>query len=140
MEAVSVMNEIKRVAGENARKAQKVHHVGSEIKCFRQGDVYIFRVPSDWPVGDAVKRDQIVDGVSLGSRHVLKGKFEVYRGVKLPDCINNTNKRACMGYAFDAVQGCELIHPEHDHYVFADGGRFQVLHQIDMRTLKRVAD
>ena len=114
--------------------------VAKDIKCFRQGDLYIFRVPDNWEVGEEVKRDKITNGISLGSTHILLGEFKVYRGVKAPEFINQLHKRVCVGYAFDAKKNTVLTHEEHDHFCFVDGGRFQVSHQVDLRTLHKVQD
>lgn len=146
MNVISTIKKIKEVATSNhiKPKSQKVHNVTKDSvpvgTCFRQGDLYVFRVEDTWNKGETVEVSQIADGVSLGSRHILKGKFTVYKGTTLPDNISDLNKRGGIGYCFDAEAGVTLTHPEHDHFKFVDGGRFQVLHQMDMRTLKRVAD
>lgn len=107
-------------------------------KVFRQGDLYLFRVPNDHPVGDEVSIRQIADGVSMGARHILKGDVKVYAGKKHP---NGVNTRYPLGYAFD-VEDAILEHPEHAHgeICYKSRVRFQVLHQIDMLTMKRVSD
>ena len=142
MNAIEIINKIKEVAKRNAEKIsnQKTRNVTKDIKCFRQGDLYIFRVSDNWEVGEEVKRDKISDGVSLGSTHILMGDFKVYRGVKAPDFISDLHKKVCIGYAFDAKDNTVLTHQEHDNFLFVDGGRFQVCHQVDLRTLNRVAD
>lgn len=107
-------------------------------KVFRQGDLYLFHVPITHPVGDEVNIRQLADGVSMGARHILKGNVKVYQGVKHPDGVNN---RYPLGYAFD-VDDAIIEHPEHAHgdICYKKTVRFQVLHQIDMQTMKRVSD
>jgi hypothetical protein len=143
METVQeVMKELKQAAKTNVtEKITTIRFVGGDVKCFRQGDLYVFRVPEDFPVGDRVHRKQIADGMSLGARHILRGRFKVYEGVKPPVRLPELHMRAkALGYAFDIEDGGVLTHPEHDHFKFTRGGRFQVTHQIDLRTLRRVAD
>lgn len=107
-------------------------------QCARQGDVYIHRVADDHSIGEELNRRQIADGVTLGARHVLKGNVKVYEGVKLPSYVNS---RYPLGYVFDVTEeGAVLEHPEHAHFDICDKGRYQVTHQMDMRTLQRVSD
>jgi hypothetical protein len=107
-------------------------------KAFRQGDVYLVRVPLNHIVGEEVDVRQIVDGASLGARHILKGAVKVYKGIKHPDGVNS---RMPLGYAFD-VDDAILTHPEHAHgeLCFRNTARFQTIGQIDARTLRRVSD
>lgn len=146
MNAVEIIGQINQIAKNNAARAlsQKTRFITEDkIKvgeCFRQGDLYVFRVSDKYPVGKEVIINQIADGLSIGARHVLNGKFKVYQGVKPPDCLNQLNARVGVGYAFDADETTVLGHPEHDNYVFKFRSRWQVVHQLDLMTLKRVAD
>lgn len=92
------------------------------------------------PVGEMVKRNQIADGFSIGSRHILNGNFKIYTGIKGPECLNDIHAKVSTGYAFDVEENTVLGHPEHDNYVFKFSCRWQVVHQIDLRTLKKVQD
>lgn len=107
-------------------------------KAFRHGDVYIIRVPMTHKVGKQVDNRQIVDGASLGARHILKGNVTVYEGVEHPKGVNN---RMPLGYAFD-VEDAVLTHPEHAYgeFNFKSKARFQTIGQIDLRTMRRVSD
>ena len=107
-------------------------------KVFRQGDLYLFHVPIIHEVGEEIHIRQLADGVSMGARHILKGNVKVYQGVKHPSGVNN---RYPLGYAFD-VDDAVLQHPEHAHgeFCYKKTVRFQVLHQMDMQTMKRVFD
>ncbi len=116
-------------------------------ECYRQGDLYIFKVPDNHPVGKPLNRRQLADGESIGQRHVVLGEFKIYEGVKAPELpegygkINELNVKAGLGYAFDITEaGSRNGHPEHSHFIFNQCGRYQVLHQTDMQTLRRVAD
>jgi len=146
MNAIEVINQIKDVAKQNSNrhKSQKTRFITEDKiaigECFRQGDLYVFRVGFDHPIGAEVKRNQIADGVSVGARHVLNGKFKVYEGVEKPDCLNDVHAKVSVGYVFDAEETTVLGHPEHDNYVFKFPCRWQVVHQLDLRILKRAAD
>ena len=146
MNAIDVINNIKEVAknNHNRHKSQKTRFITEDKiaigECFRQGDLYVFRVANEHPVGEEIKRNQIADGVSVGARHILNGKFKVYHGVKKPNCLNEIHARISIGYVFDVKETTVLGHPEHDNYVFKFPGRFQVVHQLDLRTLQRASD
>lgn len=147
---VEVVNKIQEIANENQANPElrvvKVPFL-QEGECYRQGDLYIFKVADDHPVGKELDRRQLADGQSIGQRHVLVGEFKVYEGVEAPKLpkgywsINELNIRAGLGYAFDILEtGARNNHPEHSHFIFEQCGRYQVLHQTDLQTLKRVAD
>lgn len=146
MSVIETINEIKKIAKQNQEREEgkKVKRVkGLSVgECYRQGDIYVFKVSDNHPVGDELKRDQIADGVSLGARHrLLGGKFKIYAGKQAPNFVRDLNARVGLGYAFDVCEhGVINDHPEHDNYVFEQTGRFQVIHQVDLRTLQRVAD
>lgn len=139
---IEVINQIKEVGKQNQKrhKSQKTHFVTDKTKAFRQGDIYIMRVKDNHPVGQEVKRNQIADGVSIGARHILNGEFKVYEGTTAHPAVGELHARAGLGYAIDIEPTTVLTHPEHDNYVFKTRGRFQVHHQVDLRTLRRVAD
>ena len=142
-----VINQIKEIAKKNQSResSQKTRFVTEDkIKvgeCFRQGDLYIWKVEINHPVGEEIVRNQLADGISLGARHVLNGDFKIYKGIKSPFNFSNVHIRAgALGYAFDASETTVLGHPEHDNFVFKSQCRWQVTHQIDSRTLQRVGD
>ena len=142
MEILEIVNQIKEIGLKNEKrhKSQKTHFVDEKCTGFRQGDIYVLRVPDNHPVGQSVKSNQIADGVSIGARHILNGDFTVYEGVKSHAKVQELHSRAGLGYAFDVEPTTVLTHPEHDNYVFKTKGRFQVHHQVDLRTLRRVVD
>lgn len=118
-------------------------------ECYRQGDLYIFKVADNHPVGKELDRRQLADGHSIGQRHVITGgDFKIYESVKPPVLpkgygqIKDLNVRAGKGYAFDILElnDTRNAHPEHSHFVFQQCGRYQVHHQTDFYTLERVAD
>jgi len=145
MNAQEVISQIQKVAKKNQNRdeAHKTRDV-KDLKvgeCYRQGDLYVFRVSDNHPVGNELKRHQLADGVSIGQRHCLVGDFKIYEGKKAPEGIASLQVRAGLGYAFDVVTpGAINTHPEHDNFRLMECGRYQVMHQVDLRTLRRVAD
>lgn len=117
-------------------------------KGVRQGDVYLTRVPSDWPHGDARKGRQIADGTSIGQRHCIAKSSEVtiYEGV-----ADAAERMYRAGYAERVelpllcgpvvVAKARLLntHPEHAHYSLPPGV-YQVSYQVDESTKQRVID
>jgi len=144
--SINIIKGIEKIAEKNSAResSQKTRFITKDkIKigeCFRQGDLYVFRVADNHPIGNELKRNQIADGVSVGARHILNGDFKIYDGVKSPSGVRELNSRIGLGYCFDVKESTVLVHPEHDNYVFKTTGRFQVLHQTDLRTLRRAAD
>ena len=141
-----VIEQIEKIAEDNQNreevvKTREVPHL-KVGECYRQGDLYVFKVHDNHPVGEKLDRRQLADGQSIGQRHVLLGDFQVYKGVKAPSGINNLQSEAGLGYAFDVLGECTNTHPEHDHFKFTEKhkGRYQVMHQLDLQTLRRVAD
>lgn len=138
MNAMELVKKIERKSQELNTQEIRVIKEMAIGKCVRQGDLYIHRVPEIHPVGEFAKRNQLADGTSLGSRHILEGDYEVYEGKSLPKCVNS---RYPLGYAFRVHEGGAVItHPEHAHVKIECKGLFQVTQQMDMRTLQRVSD
>ena len=138
-----VVNQIQEVANNNQKNLELRVVKVPELKtgeCYRQGDLYVFKVDDNHPVGKELDRRQLADGQSIGQRHVLLGEFKVYEGIKAPDGISNLHAQAGLGYAFDVLGECTNAHPEHSHFQFQQCGRYQVMHQMDLQTLRRVAD
>lgn len=145
MEVKEALRQVQEVAKVNqGRDDAHKTRVVKDLKvgeCYRQGDLYIFKVADNHPVGQELKRRQLADGESIGQRHTLVGDFKVYQGVKAPEGVNELQVRAGLGYAFDVLEGGALnTHPEHDNFKLECPGRYQVMHQVDLRTLDRVAD
>lgn len=136
---------IEQKAKENQSRAEeiKVRHPKLNVgECYRQGDLYIFKVSPSHPRGKEIQRRQLADGESIGQRHMLiDGEFKIYEGIKSPiPCDDLYVKTGCVGYAFEVLSSsCRNAHPEHDHFIL-EPGHYQVWHQVDLQTLKRVAD
>lgn len=138
-----VVKQIQEIANNNQKNLELRVVKVPELKtgeCYRQGDLYVFKVDDDHPVGKELDRRQLADGQSIGQRHVLLGEFKVYEGIKAPDGVSALHAEAGLGYAFDVLGECTNAHPEHSHFKLQQCGRYQVMHQMDLQTLKRVAD
>lgn len=112
-----------------------------------QGDVYLHRVPNDWPRGQEWGSRQVAVGHSVGSRHVATGEsVEVYAGKKLPEALNGLtgNARSAVLGPVVVVSGkMVLTHPEHaDAQVTSTKGShtYQVTYQLDWSRQQRVQD
>lgn len=138
METIEAIQRIIKEAEENNTQEMRVlkQHVVGKVAA-RHGDVYLHMVANDFPIGKEIDCAQIVDGNSIGSRHILTGDFRVYEGVNLPKYVSK--QFFTVGKAFDVFDRAILTHPEHAH-VSLVRGRYIVSHQIDMRTMQRVSD
>jgi hypothetical protein len=140
---VEVVKEIQEIANKNQANLElRVVEVPllKAGECYRQGDLYVFKVSDSHPVGKELDRRQLADGQSIGARHVLLGEFKIYEGKQAPKGVNDLHIKAGLGYAFDVLGDCTNAHPEHSHFKFNQKGRYQVMHQVDLQTLRRVAD
>lgn len=108
-----------------------------------QGDVYLHRVPDDWPRGPELGTRQVAVGSTVGARHVAEGPdVRVCAGVRLPACFApDADVRIYLGPVIAAgAGGVTLTHPEHAHHAATGPGTWQVTYQGDLATRERVAD
>ncbi|MDH4230324.1 MAG: hypothetical protein OEW11_11390 [Nitrospirota bacterium] len=111
----------------------------------QQGDVYLHRVPADWPRGDVLGTRQVAVGDSVGSRHVAEGdNVAVHAGVKLPDGVRPPTGFSTADLLGPVIVcgpgGMVLTHPEHAHHRCDGEAVLQVTYQVDLSTDSRVAD
>ena len=138
MKTVEIIKDLTEKATKLNRKETRIIKSWPIGKAVRQGDVYLHRVANNHPVGEMLDIRQIADGTSIGSRHILIGDVKVYQGVNLPSYVND---RWPLGYTFDVGQeGATVTHPEHAHVDICVQGRYQVTHQMDMLTMRKVSD
>ena len=135
METVEIIEKLAEEGkAKNVKESRLVlrHTVG---KVIRQGDIYVHMVKADHPVGEQVNEKQLVNGTSLGARHILQGDTIIYETADRPSWLDS---KMFLGKAFDTTGRAVITHPEHAHVEFGAGfvGRCVVSHQIDMRTLK----
>jgi hypothetical protein len=102
----------------------------------RQGDIYIHRVADDHARGPKAKTRQLAIGSTQGSRHIAEAPAEVYEGTTRPEwCAENT----FLGPVVVCPEPCTVTHPEHAH-VRLPKGTFQITHQMDAASMRRVQD
>lgn len=109
-----------------------------------QGDIYIHRVPDDWPRGRELVGRQLQVGMTVGARHIAAGGDEVklFKGVRYPP-----------GFREDLIMGSQVLlgpvvvspskvtHPEHaDHELGGGTKTYQITYQLDMLTQSYVFD
>ena len=137
------LQEIENVGvNQDVRDARRL----SVTQVAHQGDVYLHRVPDDWPRGDELGTRQIAIGDTQGSRHVIEGdNVTVYEGRQLPETFKPPGwlegmdpRDIFLGPVVVASTDAVLTHPEHAHHKVC--GAYQVTYQADARARERVRD
>lgn len=126
-------NKVKSVTVEGLRicRNMKIGEVA------RQGDIYIHRVKDNHPHGEKTDNHQLAVGNNIGSRHIADDSFEVYEGTTLPNYVDS---RHFLGQLIKGTKDSSMItHPEHAN-ICVGKGTFQITHQMDIRTMKRVVE
>lgn len=137
--ALEAHNLIKQYCGTEFQETRFIDNVTSN-EYPRQGDLYIVRIDNwieDYHV--EVKTRQLAPGTTQGSRHILVGEAQVFAPKN-----NSTPDKTSRGYmlkgmVFLAKGFVTIEHPEHAH-ISLPAGTYQVCHQVDVRTMKRVID
>lgn len=125
--------KVKKVTIEGLRICRNMK-IGEVV---RQGDIYIHRVEDNHPHGEKTKNYQLAMGSNLGSRHIADESFDVYLGTTLPEYVDSKH---FLGQLIKGKKNSSLItHPEHGN-ICVGKGTFQVTHQMDIRTMRRVRD
>ncbi len=104
---------------------------------YRQGDIYVYRVADNHPHGKKVGSHKLAIGEGMGSNHFAEGEIELFEGTTLPSFLR---AGTFLGPLIKAPKGFKNTHPKHAHCHMEQGGTFQVVHQLDARTLARVRD
>lgn len=104
-------------------------------KVVRQGDIYLHCVPGGHKHGNELKTRQLAMGESMGSRHIAEAPARVYEGLRAPDW----SLTDLLGPCIVSDLPFTISHPEHAH-IDLPAGVYQVTHQMDARTKKRVID
>jgi len=103
----------------------------------RQGDIYIHKVDQSHNHGDEVSDHQLAMGITLGSRHIADENFKVFKGTTLPEWVERGN---FLGPCIVTDKDTAMVsHPEHAN-VALGAGTYQITHQMDIRTMRRVRD
>lgn len=139
-DAVSAHAEIARLATANAKPEIRRIEKISVGKVVRQGDIYIHCVEASHASGRLTRNRQLAIGNTQGSRHVVDidegDSVLVYEGTALPAWCG---PRTFLGPLLESDERFVITHPEHAH-VSLPKGRYQVTHQVDIRTMDRVRD
>ncbi len=126
-----IQEKAKALAIQEKRVIAKIE-VGQAV---RQGDIYIHRVMIDHRRGNELKTRQLALGESMGSRHIAEAPAKVHEGLRAPDWAETD----LLGPCIVAELPFTITHPEHAH-ICLPAGIYQVTHQMDARTKKRVID
>lgn len=135
LNASEIINELTKDADVskdvNVRIVDEIE-IGQAI---RQGDIYVHCVSSDHPHGDKLNTSQLAEGNSKGSRHIAESPSVTYQGTIAPPTCSTT----LIGPLIKSDKPFWISHPEHANF-YLPPGTYQVTHQLDARTLKRVKD
>jgi hypothetical protein len=112
----------------------KTMQVGQVV---RQGDIYIHKVSDKHNHGEEIENHQLAFGLSQGSRHIADKSFKIFEGTTLPEYCNSSTFHGPCIKSDDA--NAMITHPEHGN-ICTGKGTFQITHQMDLRSLKRVID
>ena len=132
----NVMDKVEEGAKLNVQEVRTIK------KCeigqgYRQGDIYIYMVADNHTHGKKLGSRKLAIGEGEGSNHFAEGEIELFEGTTLPSFLT---PRTFLGPLIKAPKGFKNTHPKHAHCIMEQGGTFQVVHQMDARTLQRVAD
>jgi hypothetical protein len=135
MNVVETLTKIEKDAKSNHVK--EVRYVEAIIigHVIRQGDIYVHRVSDDHARGQKLKTQQLVRGVTMGSRHVAESPAKLYEGVQAPAWA----ARALVGPVIVSEGRFKVSHPEHA-WLDLPPGVYQVTLQMDARTNQAVQD
>ena len=149
----SLLRDLGRASSDKeTRDLRNSTHLFEVGKGIRQGDVYIIRINDEGPT--TLKNDfnigpitvnvdnytqpattnQLVSGVSLGSRHVVTNV-----GNEVQLLVNPRENNPLVGPVIKAKKPVNVGHPEHAEYIFP-AFTYQVIGQMDVKTRERVAD
>ncbi len=135
MAAVAKVENAAALADAAPREIETIE-IGQAV---RQGDIYLHRV-SDAHAHGALRRGgdarKLAIGNNANSRHVAEDPAVCFEGTTLPSwCQAGT----FLGPLVKSPDRFTVSHPEHAA-LSLPGGIYQVTHQMDARTLDRVAD
>lgn len=135
---LTIQNTLDRINHEANTKA--VHETRKILKMpagkvARQGDIYVHRVDDNHEHGTKMNTNQLVRGVTMGSRHIASKGVRCFEGTKAPEWA----PRAILGPCIESPKRFRIEHPEHA-WLDLPAGRYQVTLQMDARTLQAVRD
>lgn len=136
MTAEKAMEAIDSGAELNVQEVRHLKKVPMD-KGYRQGDISVIRVPLDFPRGKKLASRKLAIGQGEGSNHMAEGDIEIFEGTTRPKGVTSTT---FLGPLIVAPKGFLNTHPKHAHFKVDEPGCYQVLHQLDARTMQRVRD
>lgn len=136
LDAMKVMKEIEEGAENNVQDLRflKTVEIGQG---YRQGDISVLRVADNHPRGKKLGHRKLAIGQGEGSNHFAEGDIELYEGTTVPSFVE---RGTFLGPVIVAPKGFKNTHPKHAWCEVLQGGVFQVLHQMNVRTLQRAKD
>lgn len=117
----------------------KTMAVGQAI---RQGDIYLRMI--DHIPAEQLKKlkpwkgSQLVRGTEGGARHMAEG-VKLYESDRQRFAADGKAVTTLLGPIVVAKKRCTITHPEHAHFELPMGA-YQVVYQLDARTMQRVRD
>ena len=133
MDVKKALVEIESPVVDPELRVISTHQVG---KVVRQGDIYLHMVADTHEHGKKIKGNQLVPGTSKGSRHTVDNA-DLFEGTTLPEWV--TEERVVCGAFIRVTKRTVNRHPEHADNELPEGC-YQVTHQMDARTWKKVID
>ena len=134
MNIMDAMNELKTVEVGGGLKTVETMNVGD---VFRQGDIYIVKVEDSHKKGDETGITKLAEGSSKGSSHIAVGNVRVFKGSLPSDYDYSLDD--LVGPCIVATDRFAIEHPEHDD-VSLPAGTYQIMYQLDTRTMSKVID
>lgn len=142
--AQEAIEKIQAAALQATRKLRQLPTHLEIGQVIHQGDVYLHRVPDDWPRGKELGTRQVAIGTNIGARHVVEGEYvAVYEGKQYPEGFEEPEDCQPGALLGPVVVSPEVLtHPEHAHHAHPTMERqtFQVTYQFDPRTMRAVQD
>lgn len=138
MEITTFMNSLTE-SSQKAVKAPRVvkkHVVGKHV---RQGDLYIVCVNRKHEHGPLSDTNQLATGDTQGSRHYAESPAVCYVGTTAPQAAIEGRLATLLGPYVESSEPFVISHPEHAH-IHLPPGAYQIMHQLDPRTMKAVKD
>lgn len=141
MEVAKVAERIEQEA-KNASSAKRVLKKMKIGETIRQGDIYLVRIEnlsaSELKTLKKWGGEQLVRGSQGGARHMAVGA-KLYESDRQRFRGNGRARTTLLGPIVVADRRLTVTHPEHAHFELPRG-HYQVVNQLDPRTMRAVLD
>ena len=133
---IDIKETIKKIEESAQNNVEDVRFIKSiEVgQIIRQGDIYIHAVEETHTKGLSCD-NQLAEGDNKGSRHIAMSPATTYDGIEAPSWCDIE----FLGPVVVSPDRFLITHPEHAD-ISLPAGTYQITHQMDARTLKRVKD